>query len=46
MLTFKQFLNEEINSLNFSQERERLISEIKKSLPDLKREVQERNSLI
>ena len=46
MLTFKQFLNEEINSHNFSQERERLISEIKKSLPDLKREVQERNSLI
>lgn len=46
MLTFKQFLNEEINSHNFSQERERVISEIKKSLPDLKREVQERNSLI
>lgn len=46
MLTFKQFLNEEINIHNFSQERERLISEIKKSLPDLKREVQERNSLI
>ena len=46
MITFKQFLNEEINSHNFSQERERLISEIKKSLPDLKREVQERNSLI
>ena len=46
MLTFKQFLNEEINSHNFSQERERLISEIIKSLPDLKREVQERNSLI
>ena len=46
MLTFKQFLNEEINIHNFSQERERRISEIKKSLPDLKREVQERNSLI
>lgn len=46
MLTFNQFLNEEINSHNFSQERERLISEIKKSLPDLKREVRERNSLI
>ena len=46
MLTFKQFLNEEINIHNFSQERERLISEIIKSLPDLKREVQERNSLI
>ena len=46
MLTFKQFLNEEINIHNFSQEKERLISEITKSLPDLKREVQERNSLI
>lgn len=46
MLTFKQFLNEEINIHNFSQEKERLISEIIKSLPDLKREVQERNSLI